>query len=208
MFFQLYTKLFICLVCVCVLPWLNIHIKIETYSISPRLNKSLLFVSVFVSVTPTSCQAVSPLSSHTDTKGFHVVSFNCKPFASWTLSLRLQCSPVVQAEYTADTKNCFMHCVVYSTLWKELQKRLRHHRTDLIRNPPETLYFWRLFSMMSSLHFLPAAALASLHESLLEAFGFDSVLCLLSLPLLSAPLCPLWFFLLCMMNVIGFALFN
>lgn len=117
----LHKTLYMPCVCVCVALAEHSHKNRDYYSISPRLNKSLLFVSVFVSVTPTSCQAVSPLSSHTDTKGFHVVSFNCKPFASWTLSLRLHCSPVVQAEYTADTKNCFMHCVVYSTLWKELQ---------------------------------------------------------------------------------------
>lgn len=36
--------------------------------------------------------------------------------------------------------------------------------------------------------------IASLREPLLEAFGFDSFLRLLSLPLLSAPICPLWVF--------------
>lgn len=51
-------------------------------------------------------------------------------------------------------------------------------------------------------------ASASLREILPEAFGFDSMLCRLSLPLLSALLCPLWLFLLYMMNVIAFALFN
>lgn len=42
----------------------------------------LLFVSVFFRVTPTSRKAVLLASSHIDTKGFHVVSFNCKPFVS------------------------------------------------------------------------------------------------------------------------------
>lgn len=92
-------------------------------------------------------------------------------------------------------------------------KRSSHvwrHRTDLGGYPPETLHFWLLF-FPRCLRFLPAVAMASLREPPLEAFDFDSVLCLLSLPLLSAPICPLWVFfilLLCMMNVISFALFN
>ena len=56
-------------------------------------------------------------------------------------------------------------------------------------------------------HFFPTAASAYLHQSPSEAFGFYSMLCCLSLPLLSASQCPLWLLLLYMMNVTCFALF-
>lgn len=57
-------------------------------------------------------------------------------------------------------------------------------------------------------HFLTTAASSYLHQSPTEAFGFYSMLCCLSLPLLSATLCPLWLLLLYMMNVTCFGLFS
>lgn len=64
-------------------PWpTTLHIKVGTYSISQRLNKRLLFMSVLTSATPTrqpNCIAAEQLQCN---QGNHVVSFNCKPFVS------------------------------------------------------------------------------------------------------------------------------
>jgi len=57
-------------------------------------------------------------------------------------------------------------------------------------------------------HFLTTAVSVYLQQPLPEAFAFYSIFCCLSLPLLSASQCPLWLFLLYMMNVTPFALFS
>lgn len=164
MLFQLCTKHFQCL---SVLP--N-HIKIGAHTISPCQNKSLLFVSVFLNVTPTNCWAVLAVSSHVNTKGFHVMSFNCKPFVS------RQCYYIYR-----------VHLLHGQNIWSETL--LRHYIFGDPISPPSTrpslparvpaggLWFWQ--------HSVPPVS-----------------------PSFISPPLPFMVFLLCMMNVIAFALFN
>lgn len=78
-----------------------------------------------------------------DIKGFHVVSYNCKPFVSLQLE-HLHSSPVAEIfQYKELLMNCNIFCILFLCL--------QHCSTNLFKNPPETLYFWCPSSLL--LHF-------------------------------------------------------
>lgn len=110
----------------------------------------LFFLRVHFTMTPTSCQAVSLVISPTDTKGFHVVSFNWKPFVQLAL---LQLSTLFtcgRGRKYCRYKELFYVLCSLQHIMKGAAVCLQRYSTHLISIPPETLYLCCPFSLMST----------------------------------------------------------